>query len=235
MTGTIGIYQQRRHILLDPLLWIKASTLSGGHADGATVSTWPSVETSLPSAISSGATMPLYKSSPFPNVAYNTSDLNFSNFGPLTVDFQRGLTGYAVCRFRSVQNLHRLFDFQGSQLGVDDLLLLFWPNLTFFDRNRGGTTSLTFPYENQWVVLFFQLSYLRRSAYLNVNGSEATGNWNPRNEPRTYLSTRIAHSNFSVDPPSQLDLAELGMWMCDMPIYRVRQMSTEIMTQYGIV
>lgn len=242
MSATIGIYAQW-YELRNPLLWIKASTLTADHAVGSAVTTWPAFKTGLPSAVSSvfgTAEMPLYQVGPFPYVKYNevasSTNCCFSNFGALNIPMENGLTGYAVCRFRTPSPWARLFDFQGPKIGVDDLLCtLNGDSMLFLDRNRASMTTLFTPYENKWIVIFFQLSRKNSSMYLNINGNETTGTWTPRTTPYSYTVTRLVLSNFPSDPAGRVDLAEFGMFLCDIPLHRIRKLVREISQTYGIV
>lgn len=256
MVCTFGIYGSTVKHLKNPILWVNSATLQDSTADGATVMTWPGFQAGLPTATSyvlGSAPYPTFHMGPFPYVMYNllpsTTTGCYSDFGPLTIPINTtSLTGYTVCRLRGIgsgSNYSQIWEFQTANVRSQDLFV--GQNSTGNDirmRNNGMNgdgsyfvSSSNGPItNNNWMVVLFQLSVARKSMTVNINGNHFSSTWIPPSTSMSYVTTRIAYSTYlsGGNTMAALDVAELGLWACDLPVNSLRQLSRQIRNSYGI-
>lgn len=253
MVCAIGIYSQPHRFLNNKKIWVKASSLEANHVEGDSVTIWPAAEPRLPPATSFvyESDLPTFQTSPFPHVKYNTTTSAVygcvSRFGPLRLPMETatGVMGFAVCRFRTVADVSSVFQFYGNSVWIHLELTSAPTNYALVDLRNPFESSFMDSdapvIENQWIVAVFQLSRMTQTFYLNISGIENTGYWTKRtSHPYDFTVTELGRassygrgSDYD-DLYQQVDIAEFGIFVDALPLERLREISTELRTQYGI-
>lgn len=252
MVCTVGIYANLPPIV-NPIVWLQASTLQATHTDGSVVTSWEGVIAGLPSATSysvGGGSLPIYTTSgnPFPYVNINQTPSStvgcYADFGPLTLPISpKGIVGIAVFRFRKCTdpnwNAGNVFKFTDPTTGL-------WfhcgavegygtRSFKVLDGKSGiyQTSSNTSYLDNTWTVAVFRYSINASNctSILHYNNTDSSHNpsWTPRSTPPYYFTKTNIGTTTGV-----LDLAELGLWSCEVSVAKLRQISRKLQIKYGI-
>lgn len=218
--------------VFSPFIWLRASDLTT--ADGATISTWPSVtngKTATGYGAGTSGLPVMNRTEMYPFVRLGTGTVSttngsYFNLGAQTMNISNnsGFTIVACVRFRSAATWERIIDFGNGENNDNIILARYSSGTQFSSAYRNGTTSTSL--ETGTITGGWQTVAARfiSGEIAFIEGSKTTAT-NQTIANKSFTNTYIGRSHWSVDNYANIDIREIMIYeggLTDSQISSVR-------------